>query len=280
MPLTDTILRNLKSTEHVQKKFDGGGLYIHISVTGGKLWRLAYRFGGKQKTLYIGSYPAISLKDARQKRDEAKELLAKGIDPVVQRKAVKAAVRAEETNSFEVIAREWHNKHKNSWKSSHSDKILVKLEKDIFPIIGAMSINDITAPKLLDALRRIEARGAIETAHRAKQNCGCIFRYAISTGRSERNVVADLLDALPTVKSKHFATITEPKAVGQLLRDIDAYDGHLIIKTALRISPYLFVRPGELRQAEWIEFDFDNAEWHIPAERMKMEQKHIVPLAR
>ncbi|MDR0454616.1 MAG: hypothetical protein LBH05_07390, partial [Deferribacteraceae bacterium] len=161
----------------------------------------------------------MSIKDARQRREEAKEMLAKGIDPGAVKQAVKAAVKAKETNSFEVIAREWFNKQVNTWKPTHSEKVIAALEKDVFPIIGGMSIKEITPPILLEALRRIEARGAIDTAHRVKQNCGCVFRYAIATGRAERDVAADLKGALPPTKSKHFAAITEPKAIGQLLRD-------------------------------------------------------------
>jgi len=278
--LTDTFLRNLKTTGKVQKHSDGGGLYIHVSSTGGKLWRMAYSFGGKQKTLSFGAYPAVSLKDARQKREEAKEQLAKGIDPGAHKKAVKAAVRAEIANSFEVVAREWFDKFKDSWVPHHSTKILARLENDIFPLIGGKAVGSVTAPQLLEALRRIEARGAIDTAHRTLQNCGQIFRYAIATGRAERDTAADLRDALTPVKHISFASITEPKAIGALLRNIDAYPGNLIVQAALRMAPYVFVRPGELRRAEWAEFNLVDAEWRIPAARMKMRQVHIVPLAR
>jgi len=277
--LTDTFLRGLKATGQVQKKADGGGLYIHVSPTGGKLWRLAYSFDGKQKTLSFGAYPAVSLKDARQKWEEAKEQLAAGIDPRVHKQAVKAAVRAETTNTFEIVAREWYDKFKDSWVPHHGSKILARLKKDIFPLIGGKAVGSVTAPELLEALRRIEARGAIETAHRTLQNCGQIFRYAIATGRAERDTAADLRGALAPVRPTNFSTITEPKAIGALLRDIDAYPGNLIVRAALRMAPYVFVRPGELRKAEWAEFNLEAAEWRIPAARMKMKEVHIVPLS-
>jgi len=280
MTLTDTFLRALKTTGTVQKKADGGGLYIHVSPTGGKLWRMAYAFGGKQKTLSFGAYPAVSLKDARQKREEAKEQLAQGIDPSAHKQAVKAAVRAEATNTFEIVAREWFAKNKDFWVGTHAEKVIRRLENDIFPIIGAKAVGSVTAPELLEALRRIEARGATDTAHRALQSCGQIFRYAIATGRAQRDTAADLRDALSPLKHRSFASITDPKTIGALLRDIDAYGGNVIVRAALRMAPYVFVRPGELRKAQWEEINLDAAEWRIPAARMKMRQVHIVPLAR
>lgn len=280
MKLTDTYLRTLKANGKVQKYSDGGGLYLHVSPTGGKLWRMGYRFEGKQKTLSFGKYPAVSLKDARNRRDEAKDLLAAGIDPGARKKAVKAAIKAETMNSFEVVAREWFERYKDSWVDHHGKKILARLENDIFPLIGGKAIGAVTAPELLEALRRIEARGAVETAHRALQNCGQIFRYAIATGRAERDTAADLRGALSPVKSTNFASITEPKDIGALLREIDAYPGNMIVRAALRMAPYVFVRPGELRRAEWAEFSLESAEWRIPAARMKMRETHIVPLAR
>ena len=280
MKLTDTYLRALKATGQVQKKADGGGLYIHVSPTGGKLWRMAYSFEGKQKTLSFGAYPAVSLRDARQKREEAKEQLAKGIDPGAHKQAVKAATRAEYENTFEIIAREWFAKNKESWVDTHAEKIIRRLENYIFPIIGGRPVNHVTAPELLKALREVEAKGIPDVAHRALQDCSRIFRYAIATGRGERDTAADLRGALVPVKSENLASIIEPKAIGALLRDIDAYTGNVIVCAALRMAPYVFVRPGELRRAEWSEFNLEGAEWRIPAARMKMRQVHIVPLAR
>ena len=280
MKLTDVFLKKVKPTDKVQKHSDGGGLYLHVTPTGGKLWRMAYRYEGKQKTLSFGSYPVVSLKDARQKRDEAKVQLVTGVDPSLHKKAVKAVAKASESNSFEIVAREWFNKRKEFWALSNSSKIIARLEKDIFPFIGAKPINQITAPELLVALRRIEDRGAVESAHRVLQNCSAIFRYAIATCRAERDTAADLRGAIPPARSNNFSTITDPKIIGILLRDIYEYNGNLIVTAALRMAPYVFVRPGELRNAEWSEFDFDKAEWRIPASRMKMKQLHIVPLSK
>ena len=279
-PLTDKSIKNLKAAEKAQKVYDGGsGLYMYVSPSGGKFWYMAYRFDGKQKTISIGEYPAIGLKDARDKRDEAKKLLANNVDPAAHKKAVKESAKAESQNTFENIAREWHSKQAGIWVESHKDRTLARLMNDVFPLIGKKPIHAITAPELLAVLRKIESRGAIETTHRTMQICGQVFRYAIATGRAERNPAADLKGALTPVKHTNFASITDPKAIGQLLRDIDAYNGNIIVKTALQLLPYVFVRSGELRRAEWSEIDFDKAEWRIPASRMKMKELHIVPLS-
>jgi integrase len=282
MKLADTLLRSVKPTGKTQKLFDGGGLYLLVATTGGRLWRLDYRFEGKRKTLALGAYPAISLKDARSRREEAKEQLARGIDPGAHKQAVKAASRAENENAYEVVAREWYAKHAPGWSESNSVRTLARQENDIFPILGSKPISQVTAPELLGVLRRIEARGAIDTAHRTLQDCSRIFRYAIATGRAERDPASDLRGALPPARSTSFASITEPNTIGALLRNIDAYRGNVVVCAALRIAPYVFVRPGELRRAEWSEFSFDGKapEWRIPAEKMKMRVQHIVPLAR
>lgn len=221
----------------------------------------------------------MSLSEAREKRDQARKLLAAGVDPGENRKAQKSAKMDSAANSFEVIAREWFGKFSPSWAASHADKIIRRLERDVFPWIGKQPIADITAPTLLATMRRIENRGAVETAHRALQNCSQIFRYAIATGRAIRDPGADLRGALPPSKGKHHASITDPKAIGELLRAVAGYQGSLITKCALQLAPLFFVRPGELRKAEWAEFNFDTAEWRIPAERMKMREQHIVPLS-
>ncbi|MDR0453246.1 MAG: tyrosine-type recombinase/integrase [Deferribacteraceae bacterium] len=279
MKLNNAFLQGLKTTGKAQKHFDGGGLYIHVSPQGGKLWRLSYRFTGKFKTLSFGAYPAVSLKDARLKREEAKELLAKDIDPGTHKKAVKAAIKAREANSFEIVAREWHDKYKSSWKATHGNVVLHRLEVYIFPIIGAIPINEITHTALLKTLQRVEERSA-DTAKRLLQYIGRIFKYGIITERCDRDLTLDLRGALSPVRHDNFSAITEPKKVGELLRVIDSYyDGHIAVRAALRIAPYVFVRPGELRAAEWQEFDFDNCLWVIPAERMKMKQPHYVPMA-
>jgi integrase len=279
MPLTNTAIRNTKPAEKPLKLFDGGGLFLYVAPTGGKWWRLKYRFGGKEKLLSFGTYPEISLAEARDKRDQARKLLANDIDPGEHRKAQKAAQTSNDGNSFEVIAREWFGKFSPYWVASHSDKIIRRLERDVFPWIGKRPIADITAPELLTTLRRIEERGAVETAHRALQNCSQIFRYAIATGRAIRDPGADLRGAIPPSKGKHHASITDPKTVGELLRAIKGYQGSFITRCALQLAPLLFVRPGELRKAEWIEINFEAAEWRIPAERMKMREHHIVPLS-
>ena len=282
MALSDTAIRSAKPQDKPAKLFDGGGLFLLVTPNGGKWWWLKYRFGGKEKLLSLGVYPAVSLKEARKRREEAKEQIAMGIDPGANRKAVKEAVRAEAVNSFEVVTREWHDKQKDTWVKSHGDKIFARFVNDIFPIIGAKAVGTVTAPELLEALRRIEARGAVETAHRTLQNCGQVFRYAIATGRAERDPSADLRGALSPIKHTSFASITEPKEIGALLRDIEAYQGNIIVCAALRMAPYVFVRPGELRRAEWEEFNLDaqEPEWRIPASRMKMRKLHIVPLSR
>lgn len=282
MALTDTAIRSAKPQDKPGKLFDGGGLFLLVTPNGGKWWRLKYRFGGKEKLLSLGVYPAISLKEARKRREEAKEQIALGIDPGANRKAIKEAVRAEVNNSFEIVGREWHGKQKDSWVKSHGDKILARFVNDIFPIIGKKPVNAVTAPELLEALRRIESRGAVETAHRTLQNCSQVFRYAIATGRAERDPAADLRGALGPIKHTGFASITDTTAIGALLRDMDAYQGNMVVRLALRMAPYVFVRPGELRRAEWAEINLDakEPEWRIPAARMKMRKLHIVPLAR
>ncbi len=248
-----------------------------VNQSGSKYWRMKYRFAGKEKLLAIGTYPEVSLKSAREKREEARRLLAEGIDPSEHKQAAKLAGDQE---SFEHVAREWHGKYRSSWTENHGDRILTRLKNDIFPWIGKRPIKEINAPELLALLRRIESRGAVETAHRAMQNCGQVFRYAVATGRAERDPTGDLKGALAPVRKKHLSSITDPEKVGELLRAIDGYEGHFISRCAMRLAPLVFVRPGELRQAEWVEIDLGNAEWKIPAEKMKMRQVHIVPLSR
>lgn len=251
MSLTDTTIRNAKPGKKPVKLVDEKGLYLLISPSGGKWWRLDYRYSGKRKTLSMGIYPEVSLKDARSRRDDARKQLANGIDPSERRKAIKAAQINKAGNSFEVIAREWHAKQAPGWVENHGSRIIRRLERDIFPWLGGRAIAEVTAPELLSTLRRIENRGAVETAHRALQNCGQIFRYAIATGRAERDISADLKGALPPTKSEHFSAITDPKQIAELLRAIDCYQGTFTVQCALKLAPLVFVRPGELRQAEW-----------------------------
>jgi integrase len=279
IPLTDMKVLKAKPKDKPVSIFDGGGLYLLITPTGGKLWRFKYRFDKQEKKLALGSYPEISLLDARQRRDDARKMLANGIDPGAVRKAQKQA-KAEETETFEVIAREWFNKFKHNWKESHAQRVISRLEKNVFPYIGSKPINEIKAPELLGVLRRIEARGIIHSAHIIRGISGQVFRYAVATGRSERDPSADLRGALPPVKTINRAAITDPVKAGELLRAIDNYRGSVIVQSALKFAPLTFVRPGELRHAEWSEIDFDKAEWNIPAEKMKMKQPHLVPLSK
>ena len=276
MPLTDTTIRTTKPAEKPLKLTDGGGLYLLLNPNGSRWWRLDYRYAGKRKTLSMGVYPVVSLKDARNRRDEARKLLAADVDPGENRKAQKLAKVLSTANSFEVITREWYAKFSGTWNDSHGERIIRRFERDIFPWLGSKPIAEIKAPELLATLRRIENRGALETAHRALGNCGQVFRYAIATGRAERDVSADLRGALPPVKATHFAAVTEPKQVANLLRAMDGYTGSLIVGYALRLAPMVFVRPGELRKAEWADINLETAEWRYLV--TKTNTPHIVPL--
>lgn len=269
MPLTDTAIRNAKAKKKPYKLSDEKGLYLLVNKAG-KYFRFDYRYAGKRKTIALGVYPDVKLADAREKRDDSRRLLQNYVDPAQYRKETKAMQQEQAANSFEAVSREWFTKNKHIWTEGHSRTIIRRLELNIFPWLGMKPIASITASELLAVLRRIENRGAIETAHRVKQICGQIFRYAIATGRAERDPSADLRGALPPTKPKRMSTITDPKQIGELLRAIDGYEGHLITKCALRLAPLVFVRPGELRQAEWQEINFEQAEWKIPAEKMKM----------
>ncbi|HQR02849.1 MAG: integrase arm-type DNA-binding domain-containing protein [Proteobacteria bacterium] len=277
MPLTDAAIRKAKSAAKPVRLYDSGGLYLEVAPAGGKWWRLKYRFGGKEKRLSLGVYPDVGLKEARERRDGARKLLAEGVDPGEHRKEQKAAKADRASNSFEAIAREWFGKFSPNWAQSHADKIISRFERDVFPWIGARPIAEINAPELLRAMRRIEERGALETAHRALQNCGQVFRYAVAHGLAERDPSGDLRGALPPVKGRHFAAITDPQGVAKLLRSFDEFKGSYIVLAALRLSPLFFVRPGELRQAKWSDIDFDKAEWRYVV--TKTDSQHLVPLA-
>ena len=281
MPLTDTAARNAKADAGGKdiKLSDAGGLFLLVKPNGAKYWRLSYRHLGKQKTLAVGVYPTVTLKDARDAREEAKRLLSQGIDPSAHRQQTKALKLELAGNSFEAITREWLAMRTPLWSASNALKVCRSFEADLFPWLGHRPITDISAPDLLAVFRRIEARGAIETAHRAKQRTGEVFRYAIATGRAERDPVPDLRGALTPVRQRHFPTVTDPKRIGEILRLMDSYKGTLVVRCALRLSPMVFVRPGNLRHAEWAEIDLDAAEWRIPAEKMKSGDKHTVPLA-
>lgn len=278
MALTDVVVRNAKPSGKTFKLFDERGLYLEVSPNGGKWWRLKYRFGGKEKRLALGVYPDVKLKDARDRRDAARTLLANGTDPSENRKAQKSARTDSAANSFEVVAREWLAKYSAIWAENHGDRIVRRFERDIFPWIGGRPIAEITAPEILTAVRRIESRGALETAHRALSNCGQVFRYGIATGRAVHDPSGDLRGALPPVKPTHLAATTDPKQVAAILRAMDGYEGTLTVSCALRLAPLVFVRPGELRKAEWADVDLDEAEWRYTVTKTKTP--HIVPLSR
>ena len=279
MSLSDLKIKAAKPTERDYKLADEKGLYLLVKTNGGKYWRLKYRIDGKEKLMALGVYPDTSLALARSKRDEARALLANGIDPMGNKHAVKAAQQAASTNSFEIVANEWLSKRGK--KSEGNDARLHNLlHRDLFPWLGSRPIDEITPFELLQVLRRIEERGAVEAAHRAKQYAGLIYRYAVATGRVERDISADLSGALKTTTTKHFASITNPKEVSKLLIAIDQYTGTPVVHAALKLSPLFFCRPGELRHLEWSEVNWEESHIEIPGHKMKMGQPHIIPLCR
>ncbi|MBV8135352.1 MAG: tyrosine-type recombinase/integrase [Deltaproteobacteria bacterium] len=274
--LTDTKIKQAKPAEKPYKLFDERGLYLIVTPSGGKWWRLKYYHGGKEKLLALGTYPDVPLRDARERRDDARKKLAAEVDPNAERKAAKQ----QREDSFEAVAREWCAKFSASWVEEHTTTVIGRLEKNVFPWLGTLPIAEITAPELLTALRRIESRGAVEVARRVNQVCGAVFRYAIATGRASRDVSTDLRGALAPVVEKHHGAVTDPKEVATLMRALNGYQGSFIVRCALRFSALTFARPGEIRKATWSEIDLDNATWRISAERMKMRREHIVPLSR
>ncbi len=276
MKLNNTMIKNFKEPK---KYFDGGGLFLEVRANGSKYWRMKYRFNKKEKLLSFGVYPTVSLKQARDKREEAKKHLAEGIDPGQIKKQAQAEERAQ-GETFESIAREWHAKFSPRLTPNYAEDVMHRLEQNVLPFIGDMPIADVTAPELLAVVQRMEARGVVETARRQLQKCGQIFRYAVATGRADRDPSQDLKGAIPPPPKRHLASITEPKEVAGLLRAIDDYTGDFTTCCALKLAYLTFVRPGELRHAEWSEFDFEANEWRIPGPKMKMKEKHIVPLSR
>jgi integrase len=266
--------RRLK--ERPYKLFDKRGLFLLVTPTGGRLWRLRYRIGALEKLISLGPYPDVTLKRAREKRDEARRLIADDIDPSARRKAQRAAL----LDTFEGVAQEWLALHTKSLSPETLSILGARLNSALYPYLGSRPVAAITAQELLVVIRRIEARGRHETAHRVRALAGRVLRFAVATGRAQHDVAADLRDALAPVKSRNFASVTDPARVGELMRAIDGYTGYPVTALALKLAPLVFVRPGELRAAEWSEFDLPNAEWRIPAVRMKMKEPHIVPLAR
>ncbi len=279
MGLTNTACLNAKSREKQYTLFDDKGLFLLVSPAGGKWWRLKYRYQGKEKRLSLGTYPETSLAQAREKRDAARKLLAQGVDPAEVRRAEDTRNAEASGETFLTVAQEWRERSRAKWTPKVEAETWTRLEKNALPWLGHRPIKEILAPELLSVVRRIESRGAVETAHRVLGICSQVFRFAVATGRAERDPSGDLRGALAASKAGHYATITDPKAVAALLRAIDGYKGSFVTLCALRLAPLVFVRPGELRAAEWQEIDLDAAEWRVPAERMKARRPHIVPLS-
>ncbi|MDR3480563.1 MAG: integrase arm-type DNA-binding domain-containing protein [Burkholderiaceae bacterium] len=279
-PLTDTQIKNAKAKEKAYKLADGGGLYLEVMPTGSKLWRMKFKqANGNESRLAFGSYPEISLVDARQKRAEARKLMSDGIDPGQAKRDEKQTKAFAAAHTFEAVARQWLAKTAAIRSESTQVKVTAWLENDVFPAIGSKPISTIGPRDVLATVQKMEARGAIDSAHRVKQLCGQVFRHAVATGSAERDVTADLKGALSTAIKTNYAAITEPKQVGALMRAIRGYSGHHCVMAALKLSPLVFVRPGELRAAEWTEIDLDAAEWRIPGSKMKMRVDHLVPLS-
>ena len=278
MPLTDATVRSAKPRERAYKLADSQGMYLEVMPTGAKYWRLKYRVDGKEKRAALGVYPTVSLLAARKARDAIKEQLRSGLDPTHEKKRVKLEAGLRRQNSFEAIAREWHEAKCQTWKPSYADGVIALIEKELFPSIGARPIAEITAPELLAVLRKIESRGALEMSKKSMQIAGQVFRFGVATGRCERDPTPDLKGALKTRRVKHMARVTEAE-LPELVRKIAAYDGESQTRLALQFMALTFVRTGEMRFAEWSEIDEAKAEWRIPAERMKMPSPHIVPLS-
>ena len=279
MALSVTAIKNAKPKDKAFKLYDEAGLFLQVTPSGGKWWRFKYGYDGKEKLLSLGTYPDVSLADARNRRDDARKLLAQipPIDPSNTRKAVKAANTLNAENSFEVLAREWVASHMQNKAANYRDLTLRRFELYLFPWIGKTPITDLTAPDMLTAVKRIQNQNKLETAYRTLQACGQVFRYAVQSGRAIRDVTADLRGALPPTTTKHMAAFTEPKDVAELLRAIDGFTGTLTVLTALRLAPLVFVRPSELRKAKWADIDLDASEWRYIVSKTKTD--HLVPLS-
>lgn len=279
MPLTDRTIKQAKPKPRDYKLFDEKGLYVLLKINGSKYWRFKYRFLRREKSLALGIYPDVSLKEARIMRDDARKLLSQNLDPGQSKQHEKNAEKIKAANSFRVVAEEWHDINKQKWTEDHAERVLYSLEKDIFPFIGNLSIADIQPTELLNVIKRIEKRDALDLAKRLLQRCSAVFTHAVITGRVTYNPARDLTSAIRTRKTTHQPSI--PRAeLPTLLKRIDSYDGLDQTKLALRLLIHTFVRPGELRKARWAEFDLTTKQWHIPGERMKMGTEHIVPLTK
>jgi integrase len=276
-PLTDTEIRAAKATDKPLKLFDGQGLFLLVTPEGGRRWRLKYRFDGKEKLLALGTYPELSLAAARKKAVTAREQIAQGADPGEQKRVEKHAKRIAASNTFEVVARAWMEHRQSTVEQAQYDKTLARFESDVLPWLGKKPITKIDAPLVLSVLKRVDERGARYTAHRVRSEISRVFRYGITQGYCTADPARDLIGAIPPAVETHFASIVESKEVGAMLRAFDAFNGTFIVQSALRLAPMLFVRPGELRQAEWSQFDLDKAEWRYLVSKTKTE--HLVPLS-
>ena len=277
MALSNTAIINAKATEKAYKLYDIDGLFLQVTPNGGKWWRLKYRFDGKEKLLSLGTYPEISLSQARQRRDDARKLLATDIDPSENRKQAKVISKLNADNSFEIVAREWWRSYMANKADSHKEKVIRRFELYLFPWIGNKPISTLTAPQILETVKRIEKQNKLETAHRTLQAAGQVFRYAVQTGRAVRDVTSDLKGALPATVVKHMAAFTEPKDVMELLRAFDAFNGTLTVQCAIKLAPLVFARPGELRMAKWADIDLEVGTWQYLVSKTKTD--HIVPLS-
>ncbi|PHM51380.1 tyrosine-type recombinase/integrase [Xenorhabdus sp. KK7.4] len=278
MKLTARQVETVKPQDKDFKLSDGGGLYLLVKTTGSKYWRLKYRIAGKEKLLAIGTFPLITLAEARRKRDEAKKLIAEGIDPNQDKKQKKLAAQGEISNTFESIAREWYEGRKDRWSVGYREDMMDAFEKDVFPYIGHRPIAEIKPLELLDLLSIMEKRGVTDKLKKVRQRCGEVWTYAIITGRAEYNPAPDLASAFIPHQREHYAHLSVDE-LPEFLRSIDKYMGSQIVRTALRMLILTGVRPGELRKAEWSEIDLDKAVWTIPAAKMKMRRTHVVPLS-
>lgn len=279
LPLTDMQVQKAKPSDKEYKLSDGGGLHLLVTPTGGKLWRLQYRFANKQKGVAFGSYPEISLSKARQCRDDARKFLANGVDPSSVKKEVAEKKQLESLNTFEAVTRKWYETHRSRWSEGHAKHILSRFENDIFPVVGNKPIAEVRRKDLATILEAVSKR-ALETAHRMKIAINQMLNYAVANELIRINPLGDTKGLLPKIQHKHMAAPTDPKEVAPLLRAIDGFTGSFVVKCAMQLAPMLFCRPGELRHAEWSEFDFETTEWNIPAEKMKMRQAHLVPLSK
>ncbi len=283
MALTAAMINQSKPTEKRYSLKDENGLYLEVSPTGKKLWRIRYWYHGKENRIGLGPYPKVTLAEARKKCAELKDLIADDIDPVTNKREEKRERQVTESSTFKKVAQSWVAKERLNWSAGHTETVIQRLEANIYPFLADTPIKTITAPQMLEILRRIEKRGALEVGRRVRGICSQIFRYAIACGLADQDPAAPLVGALARPPKKHYASITDPQKIGQLLRDIDSYPGSIIVLHAFQLTPLVFVRPGELRQAEWSEFNLKEAEWRIPADRLKVKTNnnpHIVPLSR